>query len=157
MARVSTDRYNRLVMDWMPLPLRLAVIWVAMQVAHPEGGPASFIIWKFTNPEAVIPALEGLGVPAPVLFNYVVGIIEVVFVVTVVLGLYARIPALFMLVEMIFAIYFQGPVLNNTLMITLAFVILVGGTGKFSIRNYNLLLDLYERFGDGRSTTTVTG
>lgn len=147
MSRIPAERYNRAVMNWLPIPLRIGVVLIAANVRPSGAPPGAFIYWKFTQPGTVAGVIGGMGVPAPMVTNYVIGVIEVAFVLAVVLGLYARIPAFFMAIEMVFAIAYQGPVLNNVMMLTLASVIFFVGTGRLSVRDYNVVADIAGRFG----------
>lgn len=142
MATLDTERYRKLAFDYVPLPFRLAMILVVIDT-EPN------ISNKFLQTQATVEFLGSIGTPVPGLVVYPIGIIEVVTAVTVVIGFYAGIPAAFAFVEFVFAIWIGGPNRRAVMFLTIAFVTLTMGTGRFSVRNYLVVPDVYNRFFGG--------
>ena len=125
---------NTIWEEWMikygQIPFRLAALVGIISVTQ-----AGFFVEKFTASGQIAAIFGQLGAPSSAVLVVLLGIIEAIFVITAVLGLYPRIPAAIMFIEMIFAMFYQGPVVNNITMMMAAYFIAVYGTGKLSIRD----------------------
>lgn len=129
-TNMTRDEYEELALNWGPIIFRLAPILAGYWVAQ-----GNFLFTKFTNPQMVAGALGGMGSPNPIWLIYLIGIIELAFIVTALVGFYARIFGSILLVEMLFAWFYGGANPQLMTLVLSSYFIIVFGTGAWSIRD----------------------
>lgn len=129
-ANMTPGEYEDWAQKWGPIVFRLAPILAGYWVAQ-----LNFLFAKFTNPQAVAGALGGMGAPNPIWFMYVLGIIELGFIITALVGFYARVFGVLILVEMLFAWFYGGANPQLMVLVLSSYFIIIYGTGALSIRD----------------------
>jgi uncharacterized membrane protein YphA (DoxX/SURF4 family) len=129
-GKVTNTAWDEWMVKYGQIPFRLVALVGIISVTQ-----AGFFVEKFTASGQIAAIFGQLGAPSSAVLVVLLGIIEAIFVITALLGFYPRVPAAIMFIEMIFAMFYQGPVVNNITMMMAAYFIAVYGTGKLSIRD----------------------
>ncbi|MFO7322296.1 MAG: DoxX family protein [Chloroflexota bacterium] len=115
--------YRPLLTRWLPVILRA----IAVVIIFPQ------MLNKFTNPELIAGYFQQLNIPAPEIMVYVVGIIELVAVISYALGAAGRWVAIIVIIEMVVAMLTAGPNQNNIIVFLCSVGIALLGTGALSL------------------------
>jgi putative oxidoreductase len=101
-------------------PLTLAAVRVAAGLVF-----LAFGIGKFTSHASELASFKSYGLPAPEVFAYAIGVLEIVGGALLVLGLFTRLVALALAGDMVGAIVVSGLAKGEIISLTLAPALLV--------------------------------
>ena len=114
---------HQLTPNWLLTGLRLVLVAL---IAKPA-------LSKFVTYSDSVAFFEAYGIPFPAVMVIVAGIIELAAVVMLLFGIGGRLAALFLIPVMIVAILYVGPDWKNIVVLVGSSVILVLGTGSYSL------------------------
>lgn len=123
-VRVHTlQSLHQLTPNWLLIGLRLVLVAL---IAKPA-------LSKFVTYSDSVSFFDAYGIPFPAVMVIVAGIIELAAVVMLLFGIGGRLAALFLIPVMIVAILYVGPDWKNIVVLVGSSVILVLGTGSYSL------------------------
>ena len=114
---------NQLTPAWVLTTLRLVL---AALVAKPA-------LSKFVTYSDSVSFFDAYGIPMPTVMVIVAGLLEIMAVVMLLFGIGGRIAAVLLLPVMLVAILYVGPDWKNLIVLVGSIVILVLGTGSYSL------------------------
>ena len=119
----SSWSLNQLTPAWILTVFRLALVAL---VAKPA-------LSKFVTYSDSVAFFDAYGIPMPTVMVIVAGLLEITAIVMLLLGIGGRIAAVLLLPVMLVAILYVGPDWKNLIVLVGSIVILVFGTGPYSL------------------------
>lgn len=114
---------SQTVARWLPIPLRLLLVWLL--------APSAF--FKFSGYSASVGYFAGLGIPAPEIMVGLVATFEGIASVALILGFAGRLACLPVVAIMVVAMITSGVVASNVAVLLAALGIILLGTGGYSL------------------------
>jgi putative oxidoreductase len=114
---------NQLTPAWFLTALRLVLVAL---VAKPA-------LSKFVTYSNSVAFFDAYGIPMPAVMVIVAGVLEITVVVMLLFGIGGRIAAVLLLPVMLVAMLYVGPDWKNLVVLAGSIVILVLGTGSYSL------------------------